>query len=497
MSTLRITVEWLDAATTAASGRPRRIGSTRRCSQAVPAARAATPPSKPPCATSRPCPRPPSPPRRSMRAPRRPRPFPTTTPTQPSPCMRGASWRSPARKRRSPRTRRTRRARHVEGAVTYDWRATPETAAHRDALARIARSVTALGCGIDLATAQLSLHAQPPRRCAGDTLHPRPRRAAPSPCALARGVRCARGRVPGQPHPHRRRHRGRPERAAGAHRRLRLRARAAACAHAPRSRFAPPTTGPLGVEGTRAVEVAAMVRHAVGRAARCGGARPGCHLRAHGPRRRAPHPRRAPAHRGAPTRRRMHPARDAHRPDGRARRCVGRRGGAACRRAARSRTRARPAGVLAPLDRGDAVLRRFRAESRRWTTATPVVMPGCDHRRGRPRPHRALRRLLRHAGIAEALRRIRNARARAAPRGQRFCAPVPAPAPPRPLPRRAPLGDVAHRRRRPPRARRRHRLRPRTARAGARLSAQEARGRSIETHLPGARRGDVQAWKSS
>ena len=50
-------------------------------------------------------------------------------------------------------------------------------------------------------------------------------------------------------------------------------------------------------------------------------------------------------------------------------------------------------GVLAPLC----------ACARRWTSATPVVLPGRDHRRGRPRPHRALARMLRHAGIADAL----------------------------------------------------------------------------------------------
>ena len=62
-----------------------------------------------------------------------------------------------------------------------------------------------------------------------------------------------------------------------------------------------------------------------------------------------------------------------------------------------------PMGMLAPLERGDAVLRMFRCEAVVWTSATPVVLPGRDHRRGRPRPHRALARLLRHAGVAQAL----------------------------------------------------------------------------------------------
>ena len=46
---------------------------------------------------------------------------------------------------------------------------------------------------------------------------------------------------------------------------------------------------------------------------------------------------------------------------------------------------------------------RYRGEASRWTTATPVVFPGHDHRRGQPRPQRSIRRLLRHAGIAESL----------------------------------------------------------------------------------------------
>ena len=34
-----------------------------------------------------------------------------------------------------------------------------------------------------------------------------------------------------------------------------------------------------------------------------------------------------------------------------------------------------------------------------WSTATPVILPGWEHRRGRPRPHRAVKRLLMYAGI--------------------------------------------------------------------------------------------------
>ena len=93
----------------------------------------------------------------------------------------------------------------------------------------------------------------------------------------------------------------------------------------------------------------------------------------------------------------------------------------------REHTRA-ATGVPAPLESGDAVLRRFRADARRWTTATPVVMPRCSATPASPRRFR-----------------VDDVRSRAAPRRQRPRAPLPAPAPPRALPFSTPLGDVAHR----------------------------------------------------
>ena len=302
------------------------------------------------------------------------------------------------------RTRRTRRARHVEGAVTYDWRATPETATHHPALARIARSVTALGLGIDLATAQASLHAEPPPAAPGIRYTPAPAPAArrtlrvPWPGAFdalevayrANRARIGAGVVAGPSEA--------PVRTVGY-----------LCAlEPPPVRIAAfalrdPDDRPLGVEGTRSMEVAAMVRHAIGYAGRAAGLDAGLvsELMGHGGENRIRvQPLPTVGHRHA---------------DGRVRRVLltappGVPGDAWADVVARlagvplvaedART---PTGMLAPLDRGDAVLRRFRAESRRWTTATPVVLPGRDHRRGRPRPHRALRRLLRHAGLAEAL----------------------------------------------------------------------------------------------
>ena len=60
-------------------------------------------------------------------------------------------------------------------------------------------------------------------------------------------------------------------------------------------------------------------------------------------------------------------------------------------------------GMLAPLGLPDPMLARYRGTGRWWTSATPVVLPGYDSLRGRTRPERSVRRLLRHAGVAEEL----------------------------------------------------------------------------------------------
>ena len=299
-------------------------------------------------------------------------------------------------------TRRTRRARCVEGAVAYDWRATPETAGHLRALARIARSVTALGCGVDLALAQVSLHAQSPAPAPGIRYVPAPaaRRSLRVPWpgafdALETAYRDNRARIGAATVA------GAPEAPA--------RTVAYACALEPPpvrcAGFALRTADdrPLALEGTRAVEVAAMVRHAIGRAARSAGLDPALisELMGHGGEHRirvAPLPTVGHRHADGCIRRVMLTAPMGVHADAWAD-VVARLAGAAL---VRERARG-AAGVLAPLKSADTVLRTFRAHAQAWTTATPVVMPGCDHRRGRPRPHRALRRLLRHAGIAEAL----------------------------------------------------------------------------------------------
>ena len=300
------------------------------------------------------------------------------------------------------RTRRTRRVRRFEGAVVYDWVATTETSLHFVTLKAMAASVTAVGLGIDTAVARavLAEHAAPapgvryvPDAAGGLRLD------VPWPGAydaLECRYRAERRRIAGDsvamvPE---------PERCAVRYR---------SALEPPRLRCAAfallgPDERPAAFAGTRATEVAAMVRNAVGRAARIAGldARTRSALMGHG---------------DEVERLRVQPLPDAghRRADGRIRRVmlvaapgvdeadwsdvvtrllaaplVGEGG-------------TTPVAMLGPVAPADPVLARFRGVARRWTTATPVVLPGHDHRRGRPRPHRAVRRLLRHAGLDEAL----------------------------------------------------------------------------------------------
>ena len=300
------------------------------------------------------------------------------------------------------RTRRTRRARLVEGPVTYDWKATSGTAEHCEALARIARSVTALGLGIDLAVARASLNEHPPSPAPGIRHTPAPaaRRHLRVPWpgafdALEKAYRDNRARI------------GAAAVAGAAEPPMRTVAYACALEPPPVrcAAFAlrTPDDRPLGLEGTRAFEVAAMVRHAIGRSARSAGLDAGVvsELMGHGAENRirvAPLPTVGHRHADGWVRRVMLTAPLGVHGDAWTDVVARLSGAPLVGEGARGVT-----AVLAPLAPGDAVLRRFRAEARRWTTATPVVLPGRDHRRGRARPHRALRRLLRHAAIAGAL----------------------------------------------------------------------------------------------
>ena len=296
---------------------------------------------------------------------------------------------------------RTRRPRVVDGELAYDWPATPGTVGHAGAIATIARCISALGLGVDLAVARAALVERPaPLEGVRYTPSAAGRRVldVPYPGAfedLEERCRQLRGRIDaGVVSPV-----CEPERRPGRYHceldlpPVRIRAFA----------LLGDDERPLGVEGTHAMAVAATVRHAIGRAARRAGVEQGVvsELMGHGGDGRiAIHPLPSAGHRYA---------------DGRIRRVVltapesvdetvwvdvvtRLAGEALC-----PEQRDEPGGVLAPLAGADALLGRLLGESRVWTTATPVVLPGYDHRRGRARPRRAVRRLLRHAGVGEAL----------------------------------------------------------------------------------------------
>lgn len=63
----------------------------------------------------------------------------------------------------------------------------------------------------------------------------------------------------------------------------------------------------------------------------------------------------------------------------------------------------KPIGFLAPIEEHDAILKMYCGEGKSWTTATPVIFPGYDSRRGQPRPERIIGRILRHARISESM----------------------------------------------------------------------------------------------
>ena len=299
-------------------------------------------------------------------------------------------------------TPRTRGVRRVEGPLAYDWAANPETAGHVHAIERLARGVSALGHGIDVAVARASMSARP-ARAPGVRYRPvagaRRRLDVPWPGAfdaLDARWRAERGRI------------GAATVLAGVREApTRTTAYGSALELPPvrRAAFTLRTVDdrPLALEGARGCEVAAMVRHAIGVCARVAGLDRAviAELMGH----------------GAEHRIRVHPLPNAgvRYADGRIRRVLltaplgvdAEAWGEVVWRleaAALIGERARvPLGRLAPLRGPDPVLDRFCAEARRWTTATPVVLAGYDHRRGRARPARAVRRLLRHAGIDERL----------------------------------------------------------------------------------------------
>ena len=297
---------------------------------------------------------------------------------------------------------RTRRARGFEGEVTYDFEAAPETPAHLPALGALAGSVSAVGHGIDLALARAAL-LERPRPAPGVRHAPSPdgtvRLAVPWPGgldALDERHRNERTRIgarevrPGfETAPRTVAYRAGPARPAVRWAAFELRS--------------PDLERRLAVEGTRAMEVAAMVRHEIGRAARHAGldGRLVSELMGHrGEGRIRAQPLPSVGHRHADGRIRRVLLTAPRRVNEDAwREVVSRLPGAALLEPGGGPA----AGLLVPLAEPDGALARYLGQGRSWTSATPVVLPGHDSRRGRPRPRRALKRLLRHAGICETL----------------------------------------------------------------------------------------------
>ena len=164
---------------------------------------------------------------------------------------------------------RTRRARRFEGPVTYEWEASAETPGHFQALSAIARSVSAVGQGIDLALARAELLEAPTR--------PRGVRYTPSPDGrLALGVPW-RGGFDALEARYRR------ERSRIGPRSVATRIEASPRRQGYRSELELPPVRwaafslrtlddrPLIVDGARGTQVAAMVRHAIHHAAKCAG----------------------------------------------------------------------------------------------------------------------------------------------------------------------------------------------------------------------------------
>ena len=296
---------------------------------------------------------------------------------------------------------RTRRARRFEGPVTYEWEALAETAGHFQALGAIARSVSAVGQGIDLALARAELLEAPSR--------PRGVRYTPSPDGgLALSVPWPGGFDALEARYRRERTRIDPGRVAT---RIELSPRSQGYRselELPRVRWAAftlrtPADGRLVVDGARTVEVAAMVRHAIGCAAQCAGLGKGAisELMGHGGDGRIsvqPLPNVGYQHADGRIRRVLLVAPECVDEDV-WRSVVSRLPGAALVAQASGEA----VGMLAPIAEPDPMLGRYRGEGRCWTSATPVVLPGYDSVRGRARPERSVRRLLRHAGVAESL----------------------------------------------------------------------------------------------
>ena len=296
---------------------------------------------------------------------------------------------------------RTRRAWQFTGTVTYDWESTAETPEHLPALVRLARSVSAVGQGIDLAIARAALVEDPPRAC-GVRYRPSESGARLLAVTAPGGLDALNARYSGE--------------------RIRVRADRVETGFEPEPRMAgyrseldlppvrwaafslrTPDDRPLIADGRRSIEVAAMVRHAIGGAAKGAGLQKSLisELMGHGGDGRIeaqPLPSVGYRHADGRIRRVLLVAPECVDEDA-WRSVVSRLPGAPLVKEASGEA----FGMLAPLSETDPMLGRYRGTGRRWTSATPVVLPGYDSLRGRARPERSLRRLFRHAGISESL----------------------------------------------------------------------------------------------
>jgi CRISPR-associated protein Csb2 len=309
------------------------------------------------------------------------------------------------------RTIRRRRPWRFDGPVTYTWSAHPQTADHLPAIVQLAESLSALGQGSDLAWA----------RAAADTSAPLGLRYEPHP---AGGLRLT------VPYP------GVFDALEARHQALRDRFEGGAVRGVPepdhteigyRSELDPPgrvwtlfslrdpaTERPWSTERARLLDVAAMTRHAIQEAAERAGLDDDTvsALMGHRDEQRIlihPLPNIGHLHADGRIRRVMLAAPATL--DQRAWRAVVYRltGSALSPPGAEA-----PVALLTPAPADDKLIGRYTGQSTTWTTATPAVLPGHDHRRGKPRPQRTLARLLRHAGIPEAL--VESATFEAAPR---------------------------------------------------------------------------------
>ena len=297
---------------------------------------------------------------------------------------------------------RTRRERRFAGVVTYEWEASAQTAGHFPALSAIARSVSALGQGIDLALVRAELFDTPSR--------PRGVRYTPSPDGrLALSVPWPGGFDALEARYRRERSRIGASRVETGFEALPRTQGYRSELELPPMRWAAfelrsvDAARRLAIDGARTVEVAAMVRHAIGCAAKSAGFGKGAisELMGHGGDGRIsvqPLPNVGYRHADGRIRRVLLVAPAFV--DGDAWRGVvsGLTGAALVAEAS-----GEAVGLLAPIAESDPMLGRYRGEGWCWTSATPVVLPGYDSVRGRWRPERSVRRLLRHAGVAEAL----------------------------------------------------------------------------------------------